>query len=96
LTPKLKGDGIEDEEIEEPDRGNVVDLMTALKKSLGQGSEEPANPNRTSKAKAEPAAKVPAAQQIGAEACLSRQFFDLDHSQRCRQISRPSSSRQTI
>jgi DNA end-binding protein Ku len=59
IDAKLKGEGIEDEEIAEPDRGNVVDLMAALKKSLGQRSEEPAKPSRTSKAKVEPAAKAP-------------------------------------
>jgi DNA end-binding protein Ku len=49
IDAKLKGEGIEDEPAEEPDRGNVVDLMAALRKSLGQGSDE--------LAKAEPAAK---------------------------------------
>ncbi len=41
IDAKLKGEGIEDEAVEEPDRGNVVDLMAALRKSLGQGEEEP-------------------------------------------------------
>jgi DNA end-binding protein Ku len=59
IDAKLKGEGIEDETVEEPDRGNVVDLMAALKKSLGQGSEEPVKPSRSSKAKEEPAAKAP-------------------------------------
>jgi len=49
IDAKLKGQGIEDEPTEEPDRGNVVDLMAALRRSLGQGSDEPA--------RAEPAAK---------------------------------------
>jgi DNA end-binding protein Ku len=49
IDAKLKGEGIVDEPAEEPDRGNVIDLMAALKKSLGDGEGEPA--------KAEPAAK---------------------------------------
>jgi DNA end-binding protein Ku len=43
IDAKLKGEGIEDEEeTAEPDRTNVVDLMAALKKSLGQPAEKPA------------------------------------------------------
>ena len=38
IEAKLKGEGIEPEAEEEPDRGNVVDLMAALRKSLGQSS----------------------------------------------------------
>jgi DNA end-binding protein Ku len=49
IDAKLKGEGVEEEPMEEPDRGNVVDLMAALRKSLGQGSGEPD--------KAEPVAK---------------------------------------
>jgi len=49
IDAKLKGEGIAEEEAEELDRGNVVDLMAALRKSLGQGRDEPAT--------AEPAAK---------------------------------------
>src|ERR1700709_284373 len=41
MEAKLKGEGIEDEPMEEPDRGNVVDLMAALRKSVGQGGDEP-------------------------------------------------------
>jgi DNA end-binding protein Ku len=42
IDAKLKGEeGIEDEPMEEPDRGNVVDLMAALRRSLGQGGDEP-------------------------------------------------------
>lgn len=58
IEAKLKGEGIEDEATEEPDRGNVVDLMAALRKSLGQGSEEPEKPARTAKG-SESAAKAP-------------------------------------
>jgi DNA end-binding protein Ku len=58
IDAKLKGEGIEDAETEEPDRGNVVDLMAALKKSLGQADGEPAKPTRGGKAKTEPPAKA--------------------------------------
>jgi DNA end-binding protein Ku len=40
IDAKLKGEGIEASEPEEPDRTNVVDLMAALKKSLGQEKPE--------------------------------------------------------
>jgi DNA end-binding protein Ku len=36
IDAKLKGEGISPEEPSEPDRGNVIDLMAALKASLGQ------------------------------------------------------------
>ena len=37
IDAKLKGEGIEPMNEEEPDRGNVIDLMAALRQSLGQG-----------------------------------------------------------
>ena len=40
IDAKLKGEGIEPTEPAEPDRTNVVDLMAALKKSLGQEKAE--------------------------------------------------------
>jgi DNA end-binding protein Ku len=40
IDAKLKGEGVEASEPAEPDRTNVVDLMAALKKSLGQAAEE--------------------------------------------------------
>ena len=36
IAAKLKGAGVEPLEDEEPDRSNVIDLMSALKRSLGQ------------------------------------------------------------
>jgi DNA end-binding protein Ku len=57
IEAKMKGEGIEPEDTAEPDRSNVVDLMAALRKSLGQTAEE------------EPAAakKVPAAKAAKAK-----------------------------
>jgi DNA end-binding protein Ku len=40
IDAKLKGEGIDAGEPEQPDRTNVVDLMAALKKSLGQAVED--------------------------------------------------------
>jgi DNA end-binding protein Ku len=51
IDAKLKGEGIEDDVPEEPDRGNVVDLMGALRKSLGQGGDEPAKTPSATKGK---------------------------------------------
>ncbi len=73
IEAKLKGEGIEAEDADEPDRGNVIDLMAALKKSLGQAAEAPAA-KKPSKAKApakkatkaEPAAKKTAVKKPSA------------------------------
>jgi DNA end-binding protein Ku len=51
IDAKLKGEGIEDEPAEEPDRGNVVDLMAALRKSLGDSTGEAAKTGPEAKAK---------------------------------------------
>jgi non-homologous end joining protein Ku len=59
----LKGEGIDVSEPAEPDRTNVVDLMSALKKSLGQeaaASKEKA-PQSSAPAKPKRAAAVHAA-----------------------------------
>ena len=63
IDAKLKGKGLEPEEEEQPDRSNVVDLMSALRKSLGQSAEEPAKKKSSAPArsKAKPAAKAKAA-----------------------------------
>ena len=74
IEAKLKGEGIEAEDADEPERGNVIDLMAALKKSLGQTAETPAAAKKPSKAKApakkatkaEPAAKKAAAKKPSA------------------------------
>jgi DNA end-binding protein Ku len=60
IVAKLKGEGIDLSEPAEPDRSNVVDLMAALKKSLGQEaalnkapqSSAPAKPKRAAAAQA--------------------------------------------
>ena len=61
IDAKLKGEGIEPEEAAEPDRGNVVDLMAALRKSLGQTTGDDAAPAPKSSSaktpKEKPAAK---------------------------------------
>ncbi len=63
LEAKLKGEGFDAEAAEEPDRGNVVDLMAALKKSLGQTTpaDKPTAPEKPPEASKEPR-KRPAAQ----------------------------------
>jgi DNA end-binding protein Ku len=54
IDAKLKGEGIDASEPEVPERTNVVDLMAALKKSLGQTAEE----KKPAAAKKKAAAKV--------------------------------------
>jgi DNA end-binding protein Ku len=44
IDAKLKGEGVDLSEPAEPDRTNVVDLMAALKKSLGEAAPEKAEP----------------------------------------------------
>ena len=41
IDAKLKGEGIEAFDQDEPDRGNVIDLMSALRKSLGGDDAAP-------------------------------------------------------
>ena len=57
IDAKLKGEGIDPSEPAEPDRTNVVDLMAALKKSLGEPAAKEATkpaskPKRAAAAKA--------------------------------------------
>lgn len=73
IEAKLKGEGIEPEAEEEPDRGNVVDLMAALRKSLGQSTGEPAvagqlSPKTTVKSKPEAKAERPTAKKASTAA----------------------------
>lgn len=49
IDAKLRGEGITPEKTVEPDRGNVIDLMAALKASLGQKDEAPAPKKRARK-----------------------------------------------
>jgi DNA end-binding protein Ku len=68
IEAKLKGEGIEAEVAEEPDRSNVVDLMAALRKSLGQTADEPTVPKTTTtKAPAKAKAKAKAAEKPAAK-----------------------------
>jgi DNA end-binding protein Ku len=54
IDAKLKGEGVEPEEEEAPERTNVVDLMAALRKSLGQGGEAAGTAKKSSTAKSPP------------------------------------------
>jgi DNA end-binding protein Ku len=49
IEAKLKGEGITPEQPSEPDRGNVIDLMAALKASLGQETPAAARKKRARK-----------------------------------------------
>jgi DNA end-binding protein Ku len=60
IDAKLKGEGIDVSEPAEPDRTNVVDLMSALKKSLAQ---EAAAPKKSAQASASAKPKRAAAAQ---------------------------------
>ena len=62
LEAKLKGEGLAKEEEEPADRGNVIDLMAALKKSLGQGPAEEKSPAQKTGSREKPAPKRAAAQ----------------------------------
>jgi DNA end-binding protein Ku len=61
IDAKLKGEGIDVSEPAEPDRTNVVDLMTALKKSLSQEAAPKKAPQSPAPAKAKRAAAAQAA-----------------------------------
>jgi DNA end-binding protein Ku len=63
IEAKLKGEGIETGAAAEPDRGNVVDLMAALKKSLAQAEGEPKAEAETAPATSPPAKQKRAAGQ---------------------------------
>jgi DNA end-binding protein Ku len=69
IDAKLKGEGIEMEDADEADSGNVIDLMAALKRSLGQGTTQRVNPAAKPKAKSKkPAEEAPAKPKAAAAA----------------------------
>lgn len=74
IEAKLKGEGIEPVQ-EEPDRGNVIDLMSALRRSLSQTEEKPAEKKPVArKASAQPAEaeKKPAPRKADAKPARKR------------------------
>jgi DNA end-binding protein Ku len=60
IDAKLKGKGIEPLDEEEPDRGNVIDLMAALRRSLGQDEQKSTPPRKVAAGKKAPASKTTA------------------------------------
>jgi DNA end-binding protein Ku len=52
IDAKLKGEGITPEETEAPDRGNVIDLMAALKSSLAQDKAQTPAPKKRARKRA--------------------------------------------
>jgi DNA end-binding protein Ku len=62
IDAKIKGADIEDEAPVEPERGNVVDLMAALKESLGQSAENPRSKSASKKSAAKKSASRHASQ----------------------------------
>lgn len=67
IDAKLKGKGIEPLDEEEPDRGNVIDLMAALRRSLGQDEQTSGAPRKAAAAKKSPASKTTAAARAPAK-----------------------------
>jgi DNA end-binding protein Ku len=66
IDAKLKGEGMDVEDTEAPvDRGNVIDLMAALKKSLGQAPSEESAPKSAAAPKAKARTKEPIRNQPG-------------------------------
>jgi len=63
IDAKLKGEGLEPIDEEEPDRGKVIDLMGALRRTLGQEAWAPARTKpaaqKKTAAKKEPERKAP-------------------------------------
>jgi DNA end-binding protein Ku len=65
IDARLKGEGIDLSEPEEPDRSNVIDLMAALKKSLGEAPEAKSAPAKKAAKETKPATKqAPAAKPV--------------------------------
>jgi DNA end-binding protein Ku len=68
IDAKIKGEGLEPAADERPDHGNVIDLMAALRRSLGQSPDKPAP-----KASRSPAGQKPAAaKRVAARGSRSR------------------------
>ena len=65
IDAKLKGEGIELVSDDEPDRGNVIDLMAALRKSLGQEAKATSPTAERRPEKAPAAKRAPARQKKG-------------------------------
>ncbi len=73
IDAKLAGEGVKPDALPEEERGNVIDLMAALKRSLGQtadaprtkakGAKSPASKGKAAAAKKPPAASKPATQR---------------------------------
>jgi DNA end-binding protein Ku len=62
IDAKLKGEGLAAEEEEPAERGNLIDLMAALKKSLGQPAAEEKSRTQKTASRGKPAPKRAAAQ----------------------------------
>jgi DNA end-binding protein Ku len=65
IAAKLKGEGIETPEAEPEDRGNVIDLMAALKRSLGE--DKPGKPTQPGPSRPTPAPRAKAAKLSSGE-----------------------------
>ena len=73
IDAKVKGEGLSMDEEEPEERGNVVDIMAALRKSLGQVEPEDKPAKRTKSAKPAAAkAPKPAAKQPQAKPATRR------------------------
>jgi DNA end-binding protein Ku len=89
IEAKLKGEGLDAAEEPQIATGNVVDLMAALKKSLGHQPDE--KPGKTPRKKA--AAKKQAAAQAASKPSRKRARAG-SSTQQWRRMRRPRSSRQ--
>ena len=61
IAAKLKGEGVQPEAAVAVERGNVIDLMAALKKSLGQPADQPPAKAKRPARKSEPVTPPPRA-----------------------------------
>jgi hypothetical protein len=76
IDAKLKGEGVDLSEPAEPDRTNVVDLMSALKKSLGEAAPEKAEPVKKASESHELEASGSGQTQARLSGCLFFPTFD--------------------